>query len=295
MNTIKSIVGFLFSLVFITSLFVLIMILNISCFFKVENMQTNISSIDISHQMKKIKNSSATNDNKAEIADIINTAYMEAENHGIPTKLVDTIFNSKEIKEFLGYSIGTTTDYIINNNKNKSKTSKEFNQILDQNIDKWVKESNTDISDSKKEALIVRMKSASKGAIDSLPTYKTVAKNMNKENLDMVHLIFSTKAKITLIILTLISLIIIILVEKQHFAWMVYTGTSLLFSGLMTVGISFIMGDLIVEALADYNLSFITNPLTSVLSHELLITGLVICTTSIIMFIVYNIIKRKKA
>lgn len=288
---IKNFLSILSAIILIISLFALNLIINISTFFTIEKMQQNISKIDVVHEINKIKNSSATSQNKAEISDIINTAYDEAEKHGISDKLVDTIFNSKEIKTYLGSVAGTTTDYIINNNLN-TITIDEFNQILDENIDNWIKKSKTEISDSKKEVLLVRMKNAGNQIINNLPTKEKLESALGIKNIKNIQFIFSNATKIILAALILISLIIIIITRRQYHKYLLYIGSSTLISSLFIIGTSFIIVDIITSMLTNYNLSFMTSTLNESLGYQIFISGIILCGISLIILFIYNILKK---
>lgn len=293
MNIIKTILAWLLCLVLTLSLFTFFLNLNISNFFKVEQMEKTVEKIDVSHEMDKIRNSSATSGNKAEVADIINSAYDEAEKHGISSKLVDEIFNSNEVKLFLGKAVGTTTDNLLNGSEKQPVTSKEFNQILDDNIDKWIKDSGVEISDSKKEVLVIRMKSASAGVIDNLPNSNVILKADNTNTISNVQFIFSNKVKISLLIISIVSLLLLIAIKLKKGVWLLYGGVSILISSLATIGVSLIAGDIITFALKEYNLSFMISAFSDRFSQNILSTGFMGVIISIIIFIIYNVYRKK--
>jgi len=83
MKIVKTVMALFLSILTIFALYVLFILGNISSFFSVDNIEKATSNIDIVHEIEKIQNSTATAGKKAEIADIINTAYDEAESHGI--------------------------------------------------------------------------------------------------------------------------------------------------------------------------------------------------------------------
>ena len=287
MKLVKIFLSVIVSIILICSLFTVSLIINIGHFFKVESMEKNIKKINISHEINKIQNSSATSEEKSEIADIINYAYEEAENHGIPKELVDTIFDSNEVKQFLGKIVGTATDNIINKNNEKAVTSEEFNQLIDDNIDKWIKESNTTISSSKKEVLVIRMKSVGKGIIDNLPTSQNVVENVNQDYLDKLQLIFSLKLKLILIGISIISLITLILLNRKKSKHLLYSASSFLLTAISLIIISIIIIDIITYILKGYNISFMINAFNHTLSKDVMITGIVFLIVSIILFITY--------
>jgi len=289
MNIIKTLLAIIITIVLTLTSFIIALDINISNFFTKEEMEQTVENIDISHEINKIQNSSPTGESKAEIADIINFAYKEAENHGISSKLVDEIFNSKETKKFLGQIIGTTTDYIINENKNKNITSKQFNKLLDDNMDKWIKQSNTEISDSKKEVLVIRMKSAAAGVIDNLPSGSTIENKVNSNILSQIRFIFSDKVKLILVAITIISLLLLIIVKYRKGLWLVYSSLGIFLSGVAITSLSFLIGDMITFALRDYNVSFLISAFKNTLSQNIMITGITELLISLILFIIYII------
>ena len=292
MQKLKTLAALIFSLIIIPTLFTLLFLSTISSYFTEENLKKAVSNIDVTHEIKKIQNSSG-NSNQ-EISDIIDTAYTEAEKHGISEKLVNTIFNSNEVKEFLGGVVGTTTNYIINDKKSKAATSKEFNTILDENMDKWIEESGTKISDTKKDVLLIRMKSISAGIINNLPNSKTVDQKISEDTLNKIRFIFSNQVKIALITTILLSLVIIIITKRKQKKYLVYSGSSLLITGLLLIGTSFIITDILTIILTKYNLSFMATTLSNGLSHIILINGLVTAVISIVIFIIYGLINKQK-
>lgn len=293
MKLVKTFLSIILSIMLISSLFTVSLIINISHFFKVDSMEKTIKNINISHEINKIQNSSATSEEKSEIADIINSAYEEAENHGISGELVDTIFDSNEVKQFLGKIVGTTTDNIINNNKEKSVTSEDFNQLIDDNIDKWIKESNIDISDSKKEVLVIRMKSVGKGIVENLPISENIVENIDQDYLNIIQFIFSFKVKLILISISLISLVSLILLNRKKSTWLLYSGFSTLLTSIGLISISIIIFDIITYILKGYNLSFMISAFSNTLSKNVMITGFIFLIISLILFTIYYL-KHKK-
>lgn len=294
MKIIKNIIALLLTLLITFALYTLFILSNISSFFSTENIEKATSNINIIHEIEKIQNSTATAGKKAEIADTINMAYEEAESHGISKKLVDEIFNSSEVKSFLGKAVGNTTDYVVNGKQSKEITSEDFNKILDNNIDKWIKNTNTEISDSKKEVLVIRIKNASRGIIDNLPNTNTVDDTIDKNTLKNVQFIFSSQVKVALVILIIVGMSIIILLKRKQNKWILYAGIIPLITGLLTIATSFVINDLVSLSLTNYNLSFLTNSFSSVFSHQILMTGIISTIVSIVLLITYSVINKKQ-
>ncbi|MBQ9011662.1 MAG: hypothetical protein IJ093_03335 [Bacilli bacterium] len=256
-------------------------------------MEENLNNIDVVHEINKIKNSSATSESKAEISGIIDTAYNEAENHEIPKELVDTIFNSKEVKAYLGKILGNTTDYIINNQKLAEVTSEEFSQILDNNIDKWIKQTNTKISDSKKEVLLIRMKNASSQILDNLPSTKDLINFLGIKKINKIQIVFSTKTRIICILTSLLSLVLITILRRKQNGLLLYVGTPILIAALFVIGTGFIIGDLIASVLDKYNISFMISTISNELGHQISISGLILGVFAIIIILTNYLLNKK--
>lgn len=294
MQFLKNIVSIILSFIIIGMLYVLFLLGNVSSFFSVQSIEKTTSNIDVVHEIEKIKNSSVTAGQKAEIADIIDTAYDEAERHGISKDLVDVIFNSTEVKEFLGHVVGTTTDYVVNNRKGKVVTSEDFNKLLDENIDKWIDESNTEISDSKKEVLVIRIKQASAGIVDNLPNTNMIDNKIDENTLKQVQFIFSSQVKVALVVLIGICLILIFFLNKNKNKWLINLFMILLITGLITIATSFVTTDIVTLALNEYNLSFMINAFSSSFSHNVLVTGIVSVVVAVILLVAYQLLNRRK-
>lgn len=293
MKIFKTIIALLMSMLIIGALYVLFILGNISSFFSANNIEKATSNIDIVHEIEKIQNSTATAGKKAEIADIVNTAYNEAESHGISKDLVDEMFNSKEVKSFLGKAVGETTDYIVNGKESESLTNEDFNKILDDNIDKWIKNTNTEISDSKKEVLVIRIKNASAGIIKTLPNTETITKTIDKETLNNIQFLFSSEVKTALVVIIAISLIIIFFLKRKENKWLVYLGSIALVTGLLTIATSFVINDIVTLSLNNYNLTFMTNAFSTIFSHQVLVTGIVSVIIAVITLIMSTIVNKK--
>ncbi len=283
----KTILNQIITIVFSVVLFCLIMIILISNFFTVETMQKNFQNIDVVHEIKKIQNST-TAGTSAEVADLIDTAYTEAENHGIDKELVNTIFNDKETKNFLGLLVGTTTDYVINGKKEDIPTSEDFNKLLDDNIDRWIKESGISISDTKKEVLLIRMKSMSSGIIDNIPNYNTVKNTVNNNVLTTIKLIFSENIKIALSILTITLIIILYLINRKNKSTLKYIGNTLFITSVLMLIVSFSLEDVVAYVLSGYNLTSLINSFVNLMMQKVIIIAIILFIIGLICRIIYS-------
>ena len=283
----KKIFNYIITIVFSVVLFCFVMIMITSSFFTEEMMQKNFQRINVIHEMKKIQNST-TSGTSAEVADLINTAYAEAESHGIDKKLVNTIFNDKETKNFLGALAGSTTDYVVNGTKGSIPTSEDFNKLLDNNIDRWIDESGVSISDSKKEVLLIRIKSMSSGIIDNMPNYMSVKGAVNNKVLDTINFIFSDMVKVILGGLVILFVIILYLLNRKDAATFKYVGGALLISSVMMFVVSFSLEDVVAYVLSGYNLTSLINSLVNLMMMWVIIMAAILLVLGILLLLVYR-------
>lgn len=283
----KKLFNHIITIVFSVVLFCFVMIMITSSFFTEEMMQKNFQRIDVIHEMKKIQNST-TSGTSAEVADLINTAYAEAESHGIDKKLVNTIFNDKETKNFLGALAGSTTDYVVNGTKGSIPTSEDFNELLDNNIDRWIDESGVSISDSKKEVLLIRIKSMSSGIIDNMPNYMSVKGAVNNKVLDTIKFIFSDMVKVILGGLVILFVIILYLLNRKDAATFKYVGGALLISSVMMFVVSFSLEDVVAYVLSGYNLTSLINSLVNLMMMWVIIMAAILLVLGILLLLVYR-------
>lgn len=77
--------------------------------------------------------------------------------------------------------------------------------------------------------------------------------------------------------------------------WLVNLGTSLLVGGLITLGLAFVLPDLITMIPSSSDISFITGSITDYMFRPILISGGVMILLCILLFVFYNVCRKKKA
>ena len=290
----RTLLSCLISLFMIITLVLIFTIYNISSFFSTDSIQRTASDIDVTHEVEKIKNSSATVGTKAELSRIIDTAYATAEAYGISDKIIDEAINSKEVKQFFGKIVGNTTDYVINGTEPQLITSDEFSEIIDNNIDQWIENSGAKLQGNKKDILVSKIKDETAIIIDSLPSNEIATNAINQDVLEMVRFLFSEKVKMALIIINVFLIGLLILLKRKNSKWLLYNGFSFIMAGFITMITSFIMVDILVSALKTYNLTFMISSFVKQLSENILITGICSVALALILYTLYWILSRKQ-
>lgn len=289
-NILKKIIVLLSSGVFLITLMLLIVILNISYFFTTDNITNGVLKMDIAKTLDEVENA---NIDSSEVTEILDNAYIVAEYYGVSSDVIDEMVNDDAVKEFFGVMAGNVTDYIVNGTDSKALTSEDFNKILDNNIDRWIKKSGVKVTDSQKEDFLKTVKSQSGQIIDSLPTASAIADKLELSNLDEIRVIFNEQTKIVLSVLLLISLALIIILKRKDFRFIVYIGYAALVSGIMTIGIGLISNDLITMVLMRSDVFLDVSTFGNMLSKQFLITGAVLIGIALVSYIVHLLIKKK--
>ncbi len=289
-NILKKIIVLLSSGVFLITLMLLIVILNISYFFTTDNITNGVLKMDIAKTLDEVENA---NIDSSEVTEILDNAYIVAEYYGVSSDVIDEMVNDDAVKEFFGVMAGNVTDYVVNGTDSKALTSEDFNKILDDNIDRWVDKSGVEVTDSQKEEFLETVKSQSGQIIDSLPTASAIADKLELSNLDEIRIIFDNQTKIVLGVLLLISLALIIILKRKNFRFIAYIGYAALVSGIMTIGIGLISNDLITMVLMRSDVFLDVSMFGDMLSKQFLITGTVLIIIALISYIIHLLIKKK--
>lgn len=289
-NILKKIIVLLSSGVFLITLMLLIVILNISYFFTTDNITNGVLKMDIAKTLDEVENA---NIDSSEVTEILDNAYIVAEYYGVSSDVIDEMVNDETVKEFFGAMAGNVTDYIVNGEDGKALTSDDFNDILDNNIDRWIDKSGVEVTESQKEDFLKTVKSQSGQIIDSLPTASAIADKLELQNLNEVRVIFDNQTKIILGVLLLISLALIVVLKRQNGRFIVYIGYTALVSGIMTIGIGLISNDLITMVLMRSDVFLDVSTLGDMLSKQFLITGAVLIVIALISYIIHLFVKRK--
>lgn len=290
-NILKSLLTILSMIVFFITLLLTIIIFNISYFFNADNITKGVLEMDIAKALNEIENSNAGG---MTITEVLDNAYIVAEYYGVSSKVIDEMVNDKDIKEFFGRTAGNVTDYIINNENNEVLTSEEFNIILDNNIDIWIKESNVTVTEKQKKDFLDTVKKESGQIIDNLPTSQVLAEKLGINKLDIIQKTFSNQTKMLIMTILLIFLLLIGILKWEEHRNIAYIGYVTLIVSIMTIGIGLLSSDLITIILSKTGIFLDLSLFSNMLMKQFIITGVIGIIIAIILYILHLILKRIK-
>lgn len=285
----KSLLTFLSVIIFFVTLMLLIVMCNVSHFFTADNITKGILKMDVAKALHEMENSNV-NGNK--VTEILDNAYIVAEYYKIPSSVIDEMVNNSSIKEFFGMTAGNITDYIVNGRDNKILTSKEFNKILDDNIDDWIKASNSTVTDQQKKDFLDTVKKQSGQIIDNLPNSSSISKKLGINYLDDIHKIFNNNSKIIIGIIMLISLLSIIMLHWKNHRNIIYVGYTCLIAGIITIGIGLMSSDLMTIVLSKSGVFLDVSLFSTMLMKQFIFTGIICIGISLILYILHLILKK---
>lgn len=287
------VIRFLLGALLVVCLTLAVFVFNISSFSKTENMEKTIENTDLLTEVNKIRNSGKVG-NQSALSSVIDDVYATAEEYGISDKLVDTVIDSKAMKEALGKAAGNVTDYVVNGVETPILTTDDLYKVAEDNIDDWIKESGIEVTDNQKDKILEGSKEFIPIVVDNLPTSAELATDYESE-VDFVQTFFSNQVKVILVVISIILTILLIILGRKNMRWLVNLGTSLLVGGLITLGLAFVLPDLITMIPSSSDISFITGSITDYMFRPILISGGVMILLCILLFVFYNVCRKKKA
>lgn len=287
------VIRFLLGALLVVCLTLAVFVFNISSFSKTENMEKTIENTDLLTEVNKIRNSGKVG-NQSALSSVIDDVYATAEEYGISDKIVDTVIDSKAMKEALGKAAGNVTDYVVNGVETPILTNEDLYKVAEDNIDDWIKESGIEVTDNQKDKILEGSKEFIPIVVDNLPTSSELAADYESE-VDFVQTFFSNQVKVILVVISIILTILLIILGRKNMRWLVNLGTSLLVGGLITLGLAFVLPDLITMIPSSSDISFITGSITDYMFRPILISGGVMILLCILLFVFYNVCRKKKA
>ncbi|HIQ90986.1 MAG TPA: hypothetical protein IAB27_05130 [Candidatus Coprosoma intestinipullorum] len=287
------VIRFLLGALLVVCLTLAVFVFNISSFSKTENMEKTIENTDLLTEVNKIRNSGKVG-NQSSLSSVIDDVYATAEEYGISDKLVDTVIDSKAMKEALGKAAGNVTDYVVNGVETPILTTDDLYKVAEDNIDDWIKESGIEVTDNQKDKILEGSKEFIPIVVDNLPTSSELAADYESE-VDAVQTVFSNQVKVILVVVSIILTILLIILGRKNMRWLANLGTSLLVGGLITLGLAFVLPDLITMIPSSSDISFITGSITDYMFRPILISGGVMILLCILLFVFYNVCRKKKA
>ena len=287
------VIRFLLGALLVVCLTLAVFVFNISSFSKTENMEKTIENTDLLTEVNKIRNSGKVG-NQSALSSVIDDVYATAEEYGISDKLVDTVIDSKAMKEALGKAAGNVTDYVVNGVETPILTNEDLYKVAEDNIDDWIKESGIEVTDNQKDKILEGSKEFIPIVVDNLPTSSELAADYESE-VDFVQTFFSNQVKVILVVISIILTILLIILGRKNMRWLANLGTSLLVGGLITLGLAFVLPDLITMIPSSSDISFITGSITDYMFRPILISGGVMILLCILLFVFYNVCRKKKA
>ena len=287
------VIRFLLGALLVVCLTLAVFVFNISSFSKTENMEKTIENTDLLTEVNKIRNSGKVG-NQSALSSVIDDVYATAEEYGISDKLVDTVIDSKAMKEALGKAAGNVTDYVVNGVETPILTNEDLYKVAEDNIDEWIKESGIEVTDNQRDKILEGSKEFIPIVVDNLPTSAELATDYKSE-VDFVQTFFSNQVKVILVVISIILTILLIILGRKNMRWLVNLGTSLLVGGLITLGLAFVLPDLITMIPSSSDISFITGSITDYMFRPILISGGVMILLCILLFVFYNVCRKKKA
>ena len=292
MRFLKSFVAGLFTLVFGVLVVITICVFSVSNFATKENIVNEMKKADILTEVKKIRNSGSAEGNSG-VAQVVDEMYSLASQFSVSEEVVDGIIDSNITKEIIGDAVGNLTDYIVNGKDTKALSEDDIYNLINDNLDEVLEENNLSIDEGQKEKFLREVKKQLPDIVEVIPTSSDIMESSYSAEIKQLQTIFSTNTKIILCVCIFISGLIVIVLKRKEFEWCVNLGVALLIAGLVTIGISLVMPELMADVIGGADLSMFTTSLTDYLTKPILYSGVGVLVLAIILFIFYKVMEMK--
>lgn len=293
MKFLKSFVAGLFSLIFGILVVAIICVFSISSFASRDNVVDQMENTDILTEVKKIRNS-GSGEGGSGLSQVIDEMYSLASQFSVSEEVVDKIIDSKITKEIVGDAVGNLTDYVVNGKKTKALTADDAYNLINDNLDDILEESNISLDDGQKEKFLREIKKQLPDMVRAVPTSDGLVNSDYVEQINLLQELFSTKVKVILCVSAAISAVIVIVLKRKEFEWCANLGVALLIAGLVTLGLSLVVPSLLVDMIGTTDISLLASSLSDSLAKPILYSGVGVLVLAIILFIFYKVMERKQ-
>ena len=293
MHFFKSFWAGLFSLIFGILLIATVCIFNISAFATKDNIVKSMENTDLLTDVKKIRNSGSGEGSNG-VSQIIDEMYSLASQFSVSEEVVDSIIDSKITKQIIGDAVGNITDYVVNGKETKAFSEDDAYNLINDNLDDILASSNVSIDEGQKEKFLREVRKQLPDIVEAIPTSESLANSGHNLEINMVQEIFSTEVKVILCVGLVISGVIVIVLKIKNFEWCADLGVTLLISGLVIMGISLLVPNVVVDMIGTTDLSLFASSITDILTRPILYSGVGILVLAIILFIFYKVMEKRR-
>lgn len=293
MRALKGFLAGIFSLIFGVLLIATICVFSISYFATKENIVKKIQEADLLTEVQKIRNSGSS-DGSTGVTQVIEEMYSLASQFSVSEEDVDSIIDSDIVKEIIGYAVGNLTDYIINGTDTTVLSEDDIYNLISDNLDDILEENNISLDDGQKEKFLREIEKQLPDIVEAIPTSEDIVGSNYSDSIEQIQMIFSDTTKTALCVGLIISGVLIIILKWKNFEWVKYLGVTMLISGLITIGISLILPEIMVDMIGTTDLSLFATSLTDYLAEPILYSGIGVIVVAILLFIIRLIYVHKK-
>ena len=292
MHFLKSFVAGLFTLVFGVLVVATICVFSISAFATKDNIVDKMQDTDILTEVKKIRNSGST-EGASGVTQVIDEMYSLASQFSVSEEVVDSIIDSKITKEIIGDAVGNLTDYVVNGKETKALTADDAYNLINENLDDILKESNISLDDGQKEKFLREIKKQLPDMVEVIPTSESLANSSYINQINLLQEVFGTRVKVILCIGIAISGLIVIVLKRKEFEWCANMGVALLLAGLVTLGLSLVIPGFVVDMIGTTDMSLLASSISDSLAKPILYSGIGTLVLALLLFIFYKVMERK--
>ena len=235
--------------------------------------------------------------NKTEFAEDLYSGFKD-----VSEQEVDKILNSSSFKEMMGEYVSSSIRSILYDESVKKPTIDDLIKVIEDNFsifEEIARQEGKTLTESDKEEIINQIRSSNiSETLNGFPDIKEELKTETTETaefINMVQKVYDTKYVLIGIAAIIVLVLIIGLIRFNLYSWMMWFSITTIVSSMTIILLSLVSKPLISFLLSDAGiLTFINNEILPSLFTRLLISGIIGLVISIVLIVIYSLIKKNK-
>ncbi len=283
LNNMGKFICLIVSFIIYVILIILLLIISLRNIFSFKTINKLVQNIEIKNIISSI------NDD-----DIMSSIYNAAETYNISRSSVDSLLNSYTIKYLASKYIYGEVYYIINGSLKNVLSSEDFNNYINNNIDKIIAEGKLEYSEDEKDSITKLITDSSSEILNSLPDAESLINMDDNEALEYIRYIFSNIIIYYIIGILLFLIVLLTLLRWSLTKWLRWFGLTIMLSSIICIAVGLLpMFDYtsFIPSLPSY-VDILIKYSRGIVSMCFIITGTAAMIIGLILIIIENKFKK---
>ncbi len=225
----------------------------------------------------------------------LNSSNLDGNHTNISEDIILELFKSKELKEVTADIISNMSDYIITGHEQEFITEEELKKLVETAIDKVNKSGKYSISEKEKEQILQQLDENAGTYLDDIKSINTLSQSLTPDeqvSLDVFRFFFSTTLKVILLVISIISFLGIVVLRWDKMKWLKINTITILITSMISILVTLLL-HVINQFIFKQEIIYVFEFFNKMIKNSLILSGS-ICTSMILLLIIYHIFIEKK-